>query len=114
MTFLMRTPRIVLMLIPWFSKDLRISGYVTDIANEAAWKGTAKDLLDNISARATERDLKARGWPGGPIAMGNALRRITNNLRKTGVEIKFLPRKGNRREITIGKAANGSSVTREW
>lgn len=93
----------------------KISNYIIDLTNEAiAWQGTAKELLDNISRRATEKELKSKAWPGGPIAMSNALRRITNNLRKAGVEVTFLARKGNKREISIRKSTDETNTAKEW
>jgi len=51
------------------------------------WAGKAADLLAELEANnADEYQRKCRGWPKGPQAMGNALRRLAPNLRAVGIE----------------------------
>ena len=53
------------------------------------WCGTATELLDALNAVVAEGKRKARSWPRSARSLANALRRVTPNLRATGIDVVF-------------------------
>ena len=72
----------------------------TFMVDTTSWTGTASELLDELSAMATERALASRAWPRTPKALASVLRRIAPQLRTTGLIVDF-DRSKNTRNITI-------------
>ena len=56
-----------------------------------------------LDKRADERTKRHESWPSNARALSNALRRLTHNLRATGINVEFGREqdKGRRRIITI-------------
>jgi hypothetical protein len=54
----------------------------------AGWQGTAKALLAQIDARATDQQKLSRNWPKTPHAMAGRVRRATEILRTQGWSIE--------------------------
>jgi hypothetical protein len=73
------------------------------IAHKGEWTGSATDLLGELDKRADERTKRHESWPSNARALSNALRRLTHNLRATGINVEFGREKdkGRRRIITI-------------
>jgi len=69
------------------------------------WKGSAKDLLEALSANAALETIKQRSWPKSPNWLSNILRRLQPNLEKAGVKVEFGREVGHRRGrwISISK-----------
>ena len=67
---------------------------------EAPWKGTASDLLNQLRVAANESTTRSRDWPNSPRALADELRRAATFLRKVGIEIAF-DRIGKHRTRTI-------------
>ena len=73
------------------------------------WTGTVGDLLKLITGRVDEATAKQRAWPGSARALSNLLRRLSANLRKAGLLVTFLPRRGNIRPISLERVDGTSS-----
>ncbi len=69
------------------------------------WKGSAKDLLEVLSAAASLETTKQRSWPKSANWLSNVLRRLQPNLEKEGVKVEFGRDNDQRRErwISISK-----------
>ncbi len=52
------------------------------------WEGTATELLEVLSTRATESVRRSRHWPDTPAALGAKLLRLAPVLQAVGVEIE--------------------------
>src|SRR5262249_7510347 len=68
---------------PMVSKDCRRVTYCRQ------WKGTAADLLRDLSSVVDQPLISSRAWPKNPRDLGCRLRRITDLLSTKGVEIDF-------------------------
>jgi hypothetical protein len=55
----------------------------------AGFSGTSSELLSLLCKVANDATRRSRRWPKAPNALSNALRRITGNLRSSGIEIYF-------------------------
>jgi len=66
-----------------------------------AWTGTASELLKAIMPLAGEATAKQKAWPKSARALSNILRRLGGNLRRAGVLMTFLPRRGRARPIAL-------------
>ncbi len=53
------------------------------------WTGTAGNLLEALSGMVTKEVRESKDWPKRPSTLGNRLRRIAPNLRRTGINIEF-------------------------
>lgn len=85
-----------------FEADLiamAICNFVTASAFPEGWRGSATELLSVLTACAADSVRKARRWPAGPSAMGNAVVRAAPLLRGKGFTIER--RHSGSREITI-------------
>ncbi len=82
-----------------------VAGAVQALVGRGAWEGTASDLLTTIGTLVSDRDTRLKTWPKSPLALSNALRRLTPNLRLTGVLVSFSRTGGSnsKRLITIEK-----------
>jgi hypothetical protein len=66
------------------------------------WEGSATDLLKLLDSTVDEKTRKLKTWPGTPQALSGALRRLAPNLRVSGVDVTFPPRKhGGRRVVRV-------------
>jgi hypothetical protein len=59
------------------------------VADQDEWSGTATLLLDALNGVVASGTKKAKSWPKSPRSLGDALRRVTPNLRAAGVEVVF-------------------------
>lgn len=67
------------------------------------WEGTATELLQALSARASESEQRSQAWPKVPNKVKAALQRLAPSLRQSGVDVEFFPRtkeSGGRIRIT--------------
>jgi hypothetical protein len=81
------------------------------VEDDGAWSGTATELLAALNRRVAAEARPARGWPGTPRALSNALRRVQPNLRQVGVVVRFR-READARRIeleTVGRPASSAS-----
>ena len=65
------------------------------------WAGTATELLEALTASASGSGSKGKGWPTGPQALSNALRRVVPNLREAGLDVDFGRESGRKRSRVI-------------
>ena len=101
-----------------------IAAPIRKLADQKAWKGTAAELLGELSKIADEATKKARTWPSTARGLGSALRRAAPNLRTVGVVVEFTDEKElgpRRRQIAVrsvpivperSDAASGSDLDR--
>lgn len=77
---------------------------IQELVDRGAWKGTATDLLNELSALIGKDHIRSREWPKSPHALSTALRRLAPSLRAVGVDIDFRRMAGGReRQITLQK-----------
>jgi hypothetical protein len=69
-------------------------------ANSSEWSGTASELLDKLTNRASEQKSRLRDWPKSAHALSTKLRRVGPNFRKIGIEVDF-KHDGKQRIITL-------------
>jgi hypothetical protein len=53
------------------------------------FRSTTSDLLAQLSRRASDDTRRTPGWPRGPSALSNALRRMAAYLRSAGIVLEF-------------------------
>jgi hypothetical protein len=95
-----------------------VAAPVKTLVEKGPWEGTAKELLDILTAPLSEKDAKAKDWPKTPLTLSNVLRRLAPNLRAAGIETTFLRAPGKRsRLIRLDKqssdARDASDAARE-
>jgi putative DNA primase/helicase len=75
------------------------------------WRGTAEELLEELSQKVTERVRSSRGWPGGGSPLSGALRRLAPNLRHQGIDCSFdiFEGHGKRKVIELRLMPNASA-----
>src|SRR5262245_1929041 len=81
-----------------------VAGLIVEVLDAAVgWTGTAKELLDKISAKATEQQKRHKRWPRTSHAIGGRLRRASEVLRAKGWAVEFSRSSGKEhaRIITI-------------
>ena len=61
----------------------------TLMADTAKWKGTSRDLLDDLGGIAGEKITGSKRWPKNPRALSGALRRLAPALRTIGIMVDF-------------------------
>jgi hypothetical protein len=61
---------------------------VAELTQEG-FSGTVTELHARLSSMMSEGVRRSVRWPKAPNALGNALRRMANNLRTAGIEIQF-------------------------
>lgn len=89
-----------------------VAGAIRNLMDyQAAWSGTATDLLDRLAKFSDETTRKAREWPKQPNALSNKLKRTAPVLRKEGVEVEF-GTNGKQRAITITRVTTGNGCER--
>jgi hypothetical protein len=91
-----------------------IATAVRALAATRAWKGTASELLAELTEQAGERVAKSKVWPYSAPALANRLRRAATFLRTVGIDISF-QREGRSgtRVIYITTAYKDPTVERE-
>jgi hypothetical protein len=67
---------------------------------DGTWKGTASELLEWLNGHAEEKVRKSKEWPASPKAMGNLIRRMAPNLRRSGISVT-MGRVGKERQRII-------------
>ncbi|MBX3502532.1 MAG: hypothetical protein KF889_24060 [Alphaproteobacteria bacterium] len=88
------------------------SAIVTFMTSVPFWTGTCSDLLALLEARAGERTVKSRDWPGNARKLGNRLRRIATALREAGTDIRF-ERTDGARVIHLSSKGKEAETTSE-
>ena len=68
------------------------------VADERQWKGTAKQLLDEIGDR-NQTASRARDWPQSPERLGRLLRILQPTLAEAGVRIELSRGRGKRGRV---------------
>ena len=58
-----------------------------DPVDGSVWAGTASDLFRDLENLRAEAGHRGAGWPKGPHALSDRLRRAEPFLRKRGIEI---------------------------
>lgn len=71
-------------------------------ASRQTWSGTASELLKELDKTAGEHLAKTKDWPKKPNHLSNMLKRISPNLRNTGISIEN-NRTSGKRMIVISK-----------
>ena len=56
------------------------------VAKRTTWRGTATELLSELSRLAGDRTSRSKNWPVSPKVLSNRLRRAATFLRKAGIE----------------------------
>src|SRR5262249_38837659 len=59
------------------------------IARGEEWKGTAKELLDELMKHLAEGTCVSKSWPRTPRKLSGDLRRLKPNLKAVGVQLIF-------------------------
>ena len=77
-----------------------------------SWSGSATELLDELNKRADQRIRDQKEWPRKANSLSNALKRITPNLRKLGIDITFVRGPGKRRPRIIRVRTAGQPTVR--
>jgi hypothetical protein len=78
------------------------------------WQGTCQELLDRL-LKPFAGEEPPKNWPRTARALSGALRRLAPALRKTGIEVEFLPREGRVRPVRIqavGSRGNNPATDR--
>jgi hypothetical protein len=73
------------------------------------FEGTADELLKRNSPYYPDRPPK--GWPRTPHVLGGPLKRLAPALKQAGIEIVWLPRTSNRRQLRIDQVNHGDVAT---
>jgi hypothetical protein len=91
-----------------------IASAIRTLAAREAWKGTAAELLEELSRVADEAAKRAKSWPSTARTLGSSLRRVAPSLRAVGVIVEFSdePELGaRRRQIAVRKGRESSVPT---
>lgn len=78
------------------------------IRRRTPWDGTATELLEGMNAETNPDARRARGYPTNARAVNAALRRLAPDLRRLGVNIRFI-KGANQRTIEVSSLASGAS-----
>ncbi len=65
------------------------------------FEGTATELLEELSSRASEREVKSRSWPRNARSLSGRLRRAAAGLRSVGIDVRFGHGSGRNRTRVI-------------
>ncbi len=71
---------------------------------EEKWVGSSMELLTKLEDIVGEKVTKNKDWPRSPRGLTAQVDRATTSLRKTGINVERLPRKGNVRPIWVWRA----------
>jgi putative DNA primase/helicase len=69
------------------------------------WRGTASELLTELTSLVDETARRLRSWPSTPNKLRGELKRLTPTLRSRGIEIVLAAKANGRRLIEISRAA---------
>jgi hypothetical protein len=67
--------------------DLIAQLVVRFMASRQEWRGTAKELLQELRAHASDQERESRAWPGAPHVLSSRLRRAAPVLRDLGLDV---------------------------
>ncbi len=67
--------------------------------SDRQWSGTATQLYERLTRILPDAESRQRAWPRTPRGLASIIRRITPNLRHTGINIEF--HRSGQRLITI-------------
>jgi hypothetical protein len=77
------------------------------MAGRLSWQGTASELLPLLTALVPESASRDRDWPKRAHTLSGKLRRVAPALRRSGVDLAFLPRDARTRLIQIMSSEQG-------
>ena len=72
------------------------------------WKGTATQLLHELSKYADDETKRSKAWPKGANWLSNTLRRLGSPLRKIGFDVRLPERERGERVLTISSLQTGN------
>jgi hypothetical protein len=75
------------------------------------YEGTALELLNELEKIADEKTRKRKDWPDKPRKLSGELRRLSPNLRRVGVTVKFGKHTRKGTPIKIERAADSAGKT---
>ena len=78
-------------------------------SGSSEWSGTAQELLAALQEKADDETRKSEEWPKNSRALGHALRRLAQALRRAG--IGFNRKRSDSRNITLRRKAGKTSTT---
>jgi hypothetical protein len=78
--------------------DLVAQAVVRFMGTRTEWSGSARELLQQLSSSASERDRESRAWPGALHVLSMKLRRAAPVLRELGVDVDADLSEGRGRE----------------
>jgi hypothetical protein len=73
------------------------------MGDATSWTGTASELLDELNEIAGTRDIASKAWPRTPKGLSAIVRRMTSQLRASGLAVTF-DRDQHKRAITVSVA----------
>jgi len=65
------------------------------------WTGTNTELLTEIRKKVSDETARASGFPKTPRKLAGDLRRLAPNLRRIGVDIRFLKPSGHKKQRLV-------------
>lgn len=81
--------------------------------SSCGWTGSATELLDVVTSKASDDQRRAKDFPRTPQSMSGIVRRVAPNLRAAGLDVQFLRVQGERRirfeSTTAPKEYSGDS-----
>jgi hypothetical protein len=80
------------------------------LESEPDWTGTAGDLLNALKGAASDDQKSDPKWPKNARALGHALRRLAQAMRRAGIKYER-GRDSRRRVLTLCKEGRTSSQT---
>ena len=54
---------------------------------QLSWRGTAKELLEELEGRADDRMKKSKDWPSSPAKLSNTIARNIDVLQNLGINV---------------------------
>jgi hypothetical protein len=82
-------------------EDSPAAGALRELASRGSWRGTAAELLSELTAIVGEKVAESRHWPRSARGMSGAVRRLAPALCMVGVLIDFEDRTKTARLIAI-------------
>ncbi len=80
-----------------------VGGYLIRLADADGFTGSAAELLAWLIGEASDADRHRRDWPTSPALLSKAIRRISPELRRLGIDVTFAKERAGRL-LTITRA----------